>query len=145
MYACDECCVSFAAGMYMGAAQMGYAPGYGQYPALATQQGMMGTMMAPQVNMLGQPGVMAPTGVATPSLYMTGVHGGVMGVQGGIQGGMMGGVGALPQQAYVVQQTQQLQWNITQVGTICLDVFIRCLDVHRFYSSHTTVSYQLQF
>ncbi|GAA6100484.1 stromal membrane-associated protein 2 isoform X1 [Tachysurus ichikawai] len=103
------------AGMYMGAAQMGYAPGYGQYPALATQQGMMGTMMAPQVNMLGQPGVMAPTGVATPSLYMTGVHGGVMGVQGGIQGGMMGGVGALPQQAYVVQQTQQLQWNITQM------------------------------
>ncbi|XP_026989608.1 stromal membrane-associated protein 2 isoform X2 [Tachysurus fulvidraco] len=106
------------AGMYMGAAQMGYAPapGYGQYPALATQQGMMGTMMAPQVNMLGQPGVMAPTGVATPSLYMTGVHGGVMGVQGGIQGGMMGGVGALPQQAYAVQQTQQLQWNISQMS-----------------------------
>ncbi|XP_060721647.1 stromal membrane-associated protein 2 isoform X2 [Tachysurus vachellii] len=109
------------AGMYMGAAQMGYAPapGYGQYQALAAQQGMMGTMMTPQVNMLGQPGVMAPTGVATPSLYMTGVHGGVMGVQGGIQGGiqggMMGGVGALPQQAYAVQQTQQLQWNITQV------------------------------
>ncbi|MCJ8749637.1 hypothetical protein PDJAM_G00178500 [Pangasius djambal] len=101
------------AGMYMGAAQMGYAPapGYMHYQALATQQGMMGTMMAPQVNMLGQPGVMAPTGVATPSPYMAGVQGGMMGVQGG----MMGGVGAVPQQAYTVQQTQQLQWNITQM------------------------------
>ncbi|KAK3508166.1 hypothetical protein QTP70_015365 [Hemibagrus guttatus] len=105
------------AGMYMGAAQMGYAPppGYGHYQALATQQGMIGTMMAPQVNMLGQPGVIAPTGVATPSPYMAGVHGGMMGVQGGIQGGMMGGVGALPQQAYAVQQPQQLQWNVTQM------------------------------
>ncbi|MCI4395434.1 hypothetical protein PGIGA_G00180300 [Pangasianodon gigas] len=101
------------AGMYMGAAQMGYAPApvYGHYQALATQPAMMGTMMAPQVNMLGQPGVMAPTGVATPSPYMAGVQGGMMGVQGG----MMGGVGALPQQAYTVQQTQQLQWNITQM------------------------------
>lgn len=96
---------------------MGYAPapGYGHYQALATQQGMMGTMMSPQVNMLGQPGVIAPTGVATPSPYMAGVHGGMMGVQGGIQGGMMGGVGALPQQAYAVQQPQQLQWNVAQV------------------------------
>lgn len=92
---------------------MGYAPapGYGHYQAMATQQGMMGTMMAPQVNMLGHPGVMAPTGVATQSPYMAGVQGGVMGVQGG----MMGGVGAMPQQAYSVQQTQQPQWNITQV------------------------------
>ncbi|KAL7829396.1 hypothetical protein AOLI_G00302810 [Acnodon oligacanthus] len=51
------------AGMYMGAAPMGYAPaaGYGHYQALATQQGMMGTMMAPQVNMMGQPGIMAQT------------------------------------------------------------------------------------
>ncbi|KAF5909111.1 stromal membrane-associated protein 2, partial [Clarias magur] len=101
------------AGMYMGAPQMGYAPApsYGHYQALAAQQGMMGAMMAPQVNMLGQPGVMTTAGVAAPSPYMAGVQGGMMGVQGG----MMGGVGALPQQqAYTMQQSQQLQWNITQ-------------------------------
>lgn len=122
MYYCNECCVLSAAGMYMGAAQMGYAPApaYGHYQALATQQGMMGTMMPPQVNMLGQPGVMAPTGLAAPSPYTVGVQGGMMGVQGG----MMGGVGALPQQAYTMQQTQQLQWNITQVRDICQDQFI---------------------
>lgn len=117
MHYCDECCVLFAAGMYMGAAQMGYAPvpGYGSYQAMATQQGMMGTMMAPQVNMLGQPGVMAPTGVATSAPYMAGVQGGMMGVHGGV----MGGIGALPQQAYTVQQPQQLQWDVSQVRTIC--------------------------
>lgn len=92
---------------------MGYAPGpgYGHYQAVAAQQGMMGTMMAPQVNMLGQPGVMPPAAVPTPSPYMSGVQGGMMGVQGG----MMGGVGPMPQQAYGVQQTQQLQWNVAQV------------------------------
>lgn len=96
---------------------MGYAPapGYGHYQALATQQGIMGTMIAPQMNMLGQPGVMAPSGVAAPSPYIAGVQGGMMGVQAGMQGGMMGGVGALPQQAYPGQQTQQLQWNVNQV------------------------------
>lgn len=114
---CDKCPVLFAAGMYMGAAQMGYAPapGYGHYQALTTHQGMMGAMMTPQMNMLGHPGVMAPTGVATPSPYMAGVQGGMMGVQGGV----MGGVGVLPQQASTVQQTQQLQWNISQVRAIC--------------------------
>lgn len=92
---------------------MGYAPGpgYGHYQAVAAQQGMMGTMMAPQVNMPGQAGVMPPTAVPTPSLYMAGVQGGMMGVQGGI----LGGVGPLPQQAYGVQQPQQLQWNVSQV------------------------------
>ncbi|KAI5087199.1 stromal membrane-associated protein 2, partial [Silurus meridionalis] len=100
------------AGIYMGAAQMGYAPApaYGHYQSLATQQAMMGTMMAPPVNMLGQPGVMAPAGMASPSAYMAGVQGGMMGVQGG----MMGGV--LPQHAYTVQQAQQLQWNINQMS-----------------------------
>ncbi|XP_036422140.1 stromal membrane-associated protein 2 [Colossoma macropomum] len=101
------------AGMYMGAAPMGYAPaaGYGHYQALATQQGMMGTMMAPQVNMMGQPGIMAQPAVAAPTPYMAGVQGGMMGVQSGV----MGGVGALPQQPYAVQQAQQLQWNIAQM------------------------------
>lgn len=113
------CVCLFVAGMYMGAPQMGYAPApsYGHYQALAAQQGMMGAMMAPQVNMLGQPGVMATARVATPSPYMAGVQGGMMGVQGG----MMGGVGALPQQqAYTMQQSQQLQWNITQVQSYLL-------------------------
>ncbi|TSK28211.1 Stromal membrane-associated protein 2 [Bagarius yarrelli] len=101
------------AGMYMGGAQMGYAPApaYGHFQTLSAQQGMMGTMMAPQMNLMGQQGVMAPTGMTTPSPYMAGVQGGIMGVQGG----MMGVVGALPQQAYTMPQTQQLQWNVTQM------------------------------
>ncbi|KAK1804949.1 hypothetical protein P4O66_019320 [Electrophorus voltai] len=100
------------AGLYVGATPMGYAPapGYGQYQALAAQQGMMGTVMAPQMTMLGQAGVMAQPAVA-PAPYMAGVPGGMM----GLQGGMMGGMGALPQQPYGVQQAQQMQWNITQV------------------------------
>lgn len=101
------------AGMYMGATPMTYAPasGYGHYQALPTQQSMMGTMMAPQVNMLGQPGVMTQPTVAAPNPYMPGVQGGMMGVQNGV----MGGVGALPQQPYTVQQAQQIQWNIAQM------------------------------
>ncbi|XP_030645404.1 stromal membrane-associated protein 2 [Chanos chanos] len=101
------------AGMYMGQAQMGYgtAAGYGQYQALAAQGGMMGTMMAPQMGMMGQPGVMAQPGMAAPTPYMAGVQGGMMGVQNG----MMGGVAGLPQQAYGVPQSQQLQWNIAQM------------------------------
>ena len=104
----------------MGAAPMGYAPaaGYGHYQALATQQGMMGTMMPPQVNMMGQPGIMAQSAVAAPTPYMTGVQGGMMGVQSGV----MGGVGALPQQPYAVQQAQQLQWNITQVKPTSMNI-----------------------
>ncbi len=39
---------------------MGYVPaaGYGQYQALGAQQGMIGPMMAPQMNILGHAGVM---------------------------------------------------------------------------------------
>ncbi|XP_062866330.1 stromal membrane-associated protein 2 [Trichomycterus rosablanca] len=102
------------AGMYMGAPQMGYAPaaGYGHYQTLPTQPGVMGTMMAPQMNMMGQPGVMAQPGVAAPSPYMAGVQGAMMGVQSG----MMGGVAPMPQQGYTVQQAQQLQWNVAQMS-----------------------------
>ncbi|XP_067267721.1 stromal membrane-associated protein 2 isoform X2 [Chanodichthys erythropterus] len=101
------------AGMYMGATQMGYVPaaGYGQYQALAAQQGMMGPMMAPQMNILGQAGVMPQTGMAAAPPYMAGVQGGVM----GMQNGMMGSMAAVPQQAYGAQQAQQMQWNISQV------------------------------
>uniref|UniRef100_A0A8C1W678 Small ArfGAP2 n=1 Tax=Cyprinus carpio TaxID=7962 RepID=A0A8C1W678_CYPCA len=101
------------AGMYMGATQMGYVPaaGYGQYQALGAQQGMMGPMMAPQMNILGQAGVMPHTGVAAAPPYMAGVQGGVI----GMQNGMMGGMAAVPQQAYGAQQAQQLQWNISQM------------------------------
>ncbi|XP_050992912.1 stromal membrane-associated protein 2 isoform X2 [Labeo rohita] len=101
------------AGMYMGATQMGYVPaaGYGQYQALGAQQGMMGPMMAPQMNILGQAGVMPHTGVAAAPQYMAGVQGGVM----GMQNGMMGSMATVPQQAYGAQQAQQLQWNISQM------------------------------
>uniref|UniRef100_A0A671RKH8 Stromal membrane-associated protein 2-like n=1 Tax=Sinocyclocheilus anshuiensis TaxID=1608454 RepID=A0A671RKH8_9TELE len=101
------------AGMYMGAAQMGYVPaaGYGQYQALGAQQGMMGPMMAPQLNIVGQAGVMPHTRVAAAPPYMAGVQGGVM----GMQNGMMGSMAAVPQQAYGAQQAQQLQWNISQM------------------------------
>ncbi|XP_052440749.1 stromal membrane-associated protein 2 isoform X2 [Carassius gibelio] len=101
------------AGMYMGAPQMGYVPaaGYGQYQALGAQQGVMGPMMAPQMNILGQAGVMPHTGVAAAPPYMAGVQGGVM----GMQNGMMGSVAAVPPQAYGAQQAQQLQWNISQM------------------------------
>uniref|UniRef100_A0A9J7YU46 Small ArfGAP2 n=1 Tax=Cyprinus carpio carpio TaxID=630221 RepID=A0A9J7YU46_CYPCA len=111
VYACLS--VSVLAGMYMGATQMGYVPaaGYGQYQALGAQQGMMGPMMAPQMNILGQAGVMPHTGVAAAPPYMAGVQGGVI----GMQNGMMGGMAAVPQQAYGAQQAQQLQWNISQM------------------------------
>ncbi|XP_051728709.1 stromal membrane-associated protein 2 isoform X1 [Ctenopharyngodon idella] len=101
------------AGMYMGATQMGYVPaaGYGQYQALAAQQGMMGPMMAPQMNILGQAGVMPQTGMAAAPPYMAGVQGGVI----GMQNGMMGSMAAVPQQAYGAQQAQQMQWNISQM------------------------------
>ncbi|KAL1255987.1 hypothetical protein QQF64_014048, partial [Cirrhinus molitorella] len=101
------------AGMYMGATQMGYVPAaaYGQYQALGAQQGMMGPMMAPQMNILGQAGVMPHTGVAAAPQYVAGVQGGVM----GMQNGMMGSMAAVPQQAYGAQQAQQLQWNISQM------------------------------
>jgi len=96
--------------MYMGATQMGYVPaaGYGQYQALAAQQGMMGPMMAPQMNIVGQAGVMPPTGVPAAPPYMAGVQGGII----GMQNGMMGSMAAVPQQAY---GAQQMQWNISQV------------------------------
>ena len=93
---------------------MGYsagaaAPGYGQYQAMAAQGGMMGAMIAPQMGMVAQPGVMphqAGMGAQVPNPYMAGV-----------QGGMMGGVAAVPpQQPYGAQQAQQLQWNIAQVS-----------------------------
>lgn len=92
---------------------MGYVPaaGYGQYQALAAQQGMMGPMMAPQMNILGQAGVMPQTGMAAAPPYMAGVQGGVI----GMQNGMMGSMAAVPQQAYGAQQAQQMQWNISQV------------------------------
>ncbi|NP_001038260.1 stromal membrane-associated protein 2 [Danio rerio] len=101
------------AGMYMGATQMGYVPaaGYGQYQALGAQQGMMGPMMAPHMNIVGQAGVMPQTGAAAAPPYMAGVQGGVM----GMQNGMMGNMAAVPQQAYGAQQAQQLQWNISQM------------------------------
>ncbi|XP_056335966.1 stromal membrane-associated protein 2 [Danio aesculapii] len=101
------------AGMYMGATQMGYVPaaGYGQYQALGAQQGMMGPMMAPHMNIVGQAGVMPQPGVAAAPPYMAGVQGGVM----GMQNGMMGNMTAIPQQAYGAQQAQQLQWNISQM------------------------------
>lgn len=100
-------------GMYMGATQMAYVPaaGYGQYQALGAQQGMMGPVIAPQMNVLGQTGVMPQTGVAPAPPYMAGVQGGVM----GMQNCMMGGMPAVPQQPYGTQQAQQLQWNISQV------------------------------
>lgn len=72
---------------------------------------MMGPMMAPQMNILGQAGVMPHTGVAAAPPYMGGVQGGVMGMQNGI----MGSMAAIPQQAYGAQQAQQLQWNISQM------------------------------
>ncbi|XP_051519532.1 stromal membrane-associated protein 2 isoform X1 [Myxocyprinus asiaticus] len=101
------------AGMYMGATHMGYVPaaGYGQYQALGAQQAMIGPIMAPQMNVLGQAGVMPQTGVAAAPPYMAGVQGGMM----GMQNGMMGGMATVPQQAYGAQQAQQLQWNISQM------------------------------
>ncbi|XP_051949003.1 stromal membrane-associated protein 2-like [Xyrauchen texanus] len=101
------------AGMFMGATQMRYVPaaGYGQYQALGAQQAVIGPMMAPQMNVLGQGGVMQQPGVTTAPPYMAGVQGGVM----GMQNGMMGGMATVPQQTYGAQQAQQLQWNISQM------------------------------
>ncbi|XP_056597179.1 stromal membrane-associated protein 2 [Triplophysa dalaica] len=100
-------------GMYMGATQMGYVPaaGYGQYQALGAQQGMMGPVMAPRMNVLGQAGVMPQPGGAAAPPYMAGMQGGMM----GMQNGMMGGMPAVPQQPYGTQQAQQMQWNISQM------------------------------
>uniref|UniRef100_A0A3Q4GQ87 Small ArfGAP2 n=1 Tax=Neolamprologus brichardi TaxID=32507 RepID=A0A3Q4GQ87_NEOBR len=85
------------AGLYMN--QMGYPTHpYGPYHSLAQAGGMGGTMMTSQMAMMGQQqsGVMAV---------------GMMGQQQ-----QVGGLPALPQQqAYGVQQAQQLQWNISQM------------------------------
>lgn len=118
--------VFVTAGMYMGATQMGYVPaaGYGQYQALGGQQGMMGPVMAPQMNVMGQAGVMPQPGAAAAAPpYMAGVQGSMM----GMQNGMMGGMPAVPQQPYGTQQAQQMQWNISQVtqlepGTTCRQI-----------------------
>ncbi|XP_039537121.1 stromal membrane-associated protein 2-like [Pimephales promelas] len=116
------------AGMYMGATQMGYVPaaGYGQYQALAAQQGMMGPMMAPQMNIVGQAGVMPPTGVPAAPPYMAGVQGGII----GMQNGMMGSMAAVPQQAY---GAQQMQWNISQMTQHMTGV--------NFYSANNVMGY----
>lgn len=116
------------AGMYMGATQMGYVPaaGYGQYQALAAQQGMMGPMMAPQMNIVGQAGVMPQTGVPAAPPYMAGVQGGVI----GMQNGMMGSMAAVPQQAY---GAQQMQWNISQMTQHMAGV--------NFYSANNVMGY----
>lgn len=98
------------------------------------QNGMMGQ----QTSLMGAQGVMTQPGGVMPSPYMTGMPQGMMGQQqsgmivqqqNGIMGqqqtGMMGqqqvgGLATLPhQQAYGVQQAQQLQWNIAQV-CVCL-------------------------
>uniref|UniRef100_A0AAY4D8T4 Arf-GAP domain-containing protein n=1 Tax=Denticeps clupeoides TaxID=299321 RepID=A0AAY4D8T4_9TELE len=87
--------------MYLSPAQMGYtAAGYGPYQQpMAAQGGMIGGMMAQQVGMMGQPGMMPQATVgATSSPYMA-----------GMQGGMLGGVGAGP------QQSPQVQWNVAQM------------------------------
>lgn len=131
-YACLS--VSVLAGMYMGATQMGYVPaaGYGQYQALAAQQGMMGPMMAPQMNIVGQAGVMPQTGVPAAPPYMAGVQGGVI----GMQNGMMGSMAAVPQQAY---GAQQMQWNISQVTNAGITMAFFNLIAHiilgTFYSN----------
>lgn len=118
---CHPLCLP-TAGMYLNPGQMGYpaaaaaAAGYGQYQAMAAQGGMMGAMIAPQMGMVAQPGVMPQAGMgmgaqaaaaaAAANPYMAGV-----------QGGMMGGVAAVPpQQAYGAQHAQQLQWNLAQVS-----------------------------
>ncbi|TRY94432.1 hypothetical protein DNTS_011357 [Danionella cerebrum] len=94
------------AGMYMGASHMGYvpAPGFSQYQGIGPQQGMMGHVMAPHMNVQGQAGVMPQNGVAAAHPYMGGVV--------GMQNSMMASMTAAPQQAY---GAQQLQWNISQM------------------------------
>ncbi|XP_065327186.1 stromal membrane-associated protein 2 isoform X1 [Pelmatolapia mariae] len=88
-------------------------------------------MMGQQNGLMGAQGVTAQPSGVVPSPYMTGMMGqqqtGMMVQQqnsiiGQQQSGMMGQqqqVGALPalpqQQAYGVQQAQQLQWNISQM------------------------------
>lgn len=129
MHKCNKLTfVSVTGGMYMGATQMGYVPaaGYGQYQALGAQQGMMGPVMAPRMNVLGQAGVMPQPGGAPAPPYMAGMQGGMM----GMQNGMMGGMPAVPQQPYGTQQAQQMQWNISQVTR--LEPKAMCRRIRRF-------------
>ncbi|XP_041931693.1 stromal membrane-associated protein 2 isoform X2 [Alosa sapidissima] len=111
------------AGMYMNPAQMGYpataaaAAGYGQYQAMAAQGGMMGAMIGPQMGMVAQPGVMPQAGISAQAAAAAAAAAANPYMAGSMQGGMMGGVAAVPpQQAYGVQQAQQLQWNLAQVS-----------------------------
>lgn len=96
------------------------------------------SMMGRQNGSMGAQGVIAQPGGIVSSPFMTGMTQGMMGHQqsgmmGQQQSGMMGqqqvgGLASVPQQqGYGVQQTQQLQWNITQV---CVCVFIINVNKH---------------
>ncbi|MGH0189876.1 UNVERIFIED_CONTAM: hypothetical protein FKN15_040119 [Acipenser sinensis] len=102
-------------GMYMFPAQLGYHAGYPQYPALPAVATMIGGMMGQPA----APGMVAQMGMPGGG-FMGGMQAAVMGVPSGMMGqqhAMVGGLPAVPQPVYEVQQAQQLQWNITQVGT----------------------------
>jgi stromal membrane-associated protein len=111
----------FLTAMFMAPAQMAYPTAYPSFPGVTPPNSIMGSMMAPPVGMVSQPGasgMVAP--MAMSAGYMGGMQAPMMGVPNGMmttpQAGYMAGMAAMPQTMYGVQPAQQLQWNLTQVS-----------------------------
>ncbi|XP_071432583.1 stromal membrane-associated protein 2 [Pithys albifrons albifrons] len=106
--------------MFMAPAPMAYpTAAYPSFPAVPAASSMLGSLVAPPVGMVAQPGtaagMVAP--VAIPAGYVGNVQAAaVLGVPNGMMGTQQGGyVAAVPQPVYGVQPAQQLQWNIAQM------------------------------
>ncbi|KAJ7423160.1 Stromal membrane-associated protein 2 [Willisornis vidua] len=106
--------------MFMAPAPMAYpTAAYPSFPAVPPASSMLGSLVAPPVGMVAQPGtaagMVAP--VAIPAGYVGNVQAAaVLGVPNGVMGAQQGGyVAAVPQPVYGVQPAQQLQWNIAQM------------------------------
>ncbi|NWI60321.1 SMAP2 protein, partial [Calyptomena viridis] len=99
--------------MFMAPAPMAYpTAAYPGFPGVPPSSSVMGSVMAPSVGMVAQPGAggipVAP--VAIPAGYV----GNVLGVPNGMLGAQQGGY-VVPQPVFGVQPAQQLHWNIAQV------------------------------
>lgn len=108
------------------------APHFQGFPAMgvpaAAAPAMMGNMMGQSVPLIGQ-NVGMMVGMGMPNGFSVTTQTAALGLPqniGGPQGTMVGQVA--PPQKYGMQQTQQTQWNLSQVG-IFLFPSCRCVCV----------------
>ncbi|XP_053916990.1 stromal membrane-associated protein 1 isoform X4 [Cuculus canorus] len=114
-----------APGMFMGSSSMPFttqpSTHFQGFPAMGVPvpaaTGMMGNMMGQSVPVMGQStGVMV--GMGMPNGFTGATQTGVMGLPQNVvgpQGGMVGQM-VTPQNKYGLQQTQQAQWNLSQMN-----------------------------